>query len=82
MIPLGECKWGVQPVDRSVIRELVAKAPKVVPAAGDGDAAWQVHYALFVRAGFTDAARAEAEGLDARLVDLEMLDADLRRGMG
>ena len=32
-------------------------------------------------AGFTKAARAEAETLGARLVDLETLDADLRRGL-
>lgn len=80
MILLGECKWGVQPVDRGVIRELVAKTSKVVPAAGE--AAWQVYYAVFARAGFTDAARAEGEGLGAQLMDLEMLDADLRRGVG
>ncbi len=81
-ILLGECKWGEQPADRGVIRELVAKAPKVVPAAGEGETAWQVHYAFFARAGFTDAARAEAVGLGARLVDLERLDGDLRRRVG
>ena len=51
--------------------------PKVIP--GDD---WRVHYALLARAGFTDAARAEAEALDAILVDLITLDQDLRRALG
>jgi hypothetical protein len=55
-----------------VIRELVDKAPRVVPGED-----WAVHYTFFARSGFTDAARAEAESLGATLVDLERLDADL-----
>jgi hypothetical protein len=39
-----------------------------------------VYYAFFARAGFTDAARTEAEAMGALLVELERLDADLRRG--
>jgi len=73
-ILLGECKWGVRAVKRPVVRELVEKTPRVVPGEG-----WQVHYALFARTGFTDAARAEAEGVGATLVNLERLDADLRQ---
>jgi hypothetical protein len=65
-ILLGECKWGVDAVGRSVIRDLVDEAPRVTP--GDD---WQVHYAFFARSGFTDAARAEAESVGATLVDLE-----------
>jgi hypothetical protein len=42
---------------------------------------WQVHYVFFARAGFTGAARAEAEAVGARLVDLETLDADLRQAL-
>ena len=63
-------------VGRSVIRELVEKSPQVVP---EDD--WQVHYVFFARAGFTDAARAEAEAVGAQLVDLETLDVDLRRAL-
>ena len=73
-ILLGECKWGMEPVGRSVVRELVDKAVHVVPGE-----AWHVYYVFFARAGFTDAARAEAESVGAQLVDLETLDADLRR---
>jgi hypothetical protein len=74
-IMLGECKWGVDAVARPVIRELINKAPKVVPGEG-----WQVFYAYFSRAGFTDAARQEAQTVGALLVDLETLDRDLGGG--
>jgi len=75
-ILLGECKWGVEPVGRAVIRELLDKAPRVVPGKD-----WQVHYVFFARAGFTDAARAEAESARTELVDLEKLDSDLRQAI-
>jgi len=71
-ILLGECKWGAGAVGPSVIRELVEKAPKVVPGEG-----WQVYYAYFARAGFTAAARAESQAVGALLVDLATLDVDL-----
>lgn len=72
-ILLGECKWGVKAVGRSVIRELIDKTPKVVPGED-----WQVFYVYFARAGFTDAAREEAQGVKGLLVDLETLDKDLK----
>jgi hypothetical protein len=75
-ILLGECKWGADPVDRAVVRELIAKAPKVAPGPE-----WRIHYVYFARAGFTDAARAEAETVDALLVDLARLDGDLRAAL-
>jgi AAA+ ATPase superfamily predicted ATPase len=77
-ILLGECKWGVGAVGRSVVRGLVEKTPKVLRALPDGGAGWTVHYAFFARAGFTDAAQAEAQGHGALLVDLATLDRDLR----
>jgi hypothetical protein len=73
---LGECKWGLPTVSRKTIRELVDKTSQVVP--GDD---WHVHYAYFARAGFTDAARAEAQQLGAILVDLAKLDNDLRSAL-
>lgn len=73
-ILLGECKWGVDAVGRSVVRELVDKTPKVVPGEG-----WQVYYVYFARAGFTDAARKEAQTVGAMLIDLETLDNDLMK---
>lgn len=70
---LGECKWGTDAVNRTVVRDLVAKAALIVPGED-----WRVHYALFARAGFTEAAAAAAQAAGAALVDLERLDADLR----
>jgi AAA+ ATPase superfamily predicted ATPase len=75
-ILLGECKWGVDTVGRSAIRELVDKSSRVVPGQD-----WAVHYAFFARSGFTDAAQAEASSVGATLVDLERLDADLREAL-
>jgi hypothetical protein len=76
---LGEAKWSTEPVKRDVVRELIEeKTPlvlKTLPDAGEG---WAVHYAYFARAGFTDAARGEADSVEAQLVDLETLDADIR----
>jgi AAA+ ATPase superfamily predicted ATPase len=73
-ILLGEAKWGTEPVSRSVLTSLMAKAPLVVPDKGEG---WTIHYALFARAGFTEATRAEAEQHEVLLVDLDKLDRDL-----
>lgn len=75
-ILLGECKWGVDAVGRSVIRELVGKAQKVVPGEG-----WQTYHAYFARAGFTEAARREAQIMGALLVDLETLDRELKNAL-
>lgn len=72
-ILLGECKWGRNPMGRTVIRDLIEKTPKVIPGEG-----WIVHYVYFARAGFTAAAQKEAGKVDAILVDLETLDEDLK----
>jgi len=71
-ILLGECKWGINPVGRAVIRELIDKTPLVLP-----DTDWEVHYVFFGRSGFTDPAKEEAAGVGARLVDLTQLDFGL-----
>jgi len=77
-ILLGECKWGVDAVGRSVVRELVEeKTPKILQALPDGGDGWRTHHALFARAGFTDPAQAEAQSHKATLVDLATLDRDL-----
>jgi len=79
-ILLGEVKWGAGAVGRSVVRDLIeTKAPRVLKDLPGEGAGWQVCYAFFARAGFTAAARIEAEAAGAQLVSLERLDADLRR---
>jgi AAA+ ATPase superfamily predicted ATPase len=78
-ILLGECKWGVNAVRRSVVRELVQeKTPKVLQALPDGGDGWAVFHVLFARAGFTEPARTEAQTHRATLVDLAALDSDLQ----
>ena len=77
-ILLGECKWGADRVSRQVVRELVEqKGPQVrreLPHEGSG---WNIHYALFSRAGFTEAATAEMQARQGLLVDLALLDQGL-----
>ncbi len=84
-ILLGECKWTVGRVDRGIVRELVDKTPLVLRALAEAAKTpgkdWSAHYALFSHAGFTDAARAEAEAINMQLVDLATLDADLQRAL-
>jgi AAA+ ATPase superfamily predicted ATPase len=78
-ILLGECKWGEERVGRALLRELIeTKTPRVLAALPDTGTGWTVHIAFFARAGFTEAAQAEAEGHPATLVDLERLDTDLQ----
>jgi AAA+ ATPase superfamily predicted ATPase len=77
-ILLGECKWGIDEIDRQVIRELIEqKTPKVLADLPDAGAGWKVQYAFFARNGCTDAARREAARHNALLVDAQQLDAEL-----
>ncbi len=74
-ILLGECKWGMEQVDRQVIRELIErKTPLVLKDLPGAGAGWKVHYALFGRSGFTPAATAEMGQAGGVLVDLKTLD--------
>ena len=74
---LGECKWGEGKVNRQVVRELSEqKGPKVRQELRDGED-WTFHYAVFARAGFTEAAAAELNARQGLLVDLPALDEGL-----
>ncbi len=62
-----------------MVRELVEKKSARVLQRLPGDGVdWTIHYAFFSRAGFTEAAQAEAEAHGAPLVDLSALDRDLQ----
>jgi uncharacterized protein len=75
---LGECKWGVNPVGRSVLTELVErKTPLVRKALPDEGQDWTIHYAFFARKGFTEAALAAGQAYEAMMIDLGSLDAGL-----
>jgi hypothetical protein len=78
-ILLGECKWGTDTVERDVVTGLVNdKTLKVLQSLPEEGKGWRVHYAMFVRTGYTPAARALAEERKAQLVDLKRLDQDLK----
>ena len=79
-ILLGECKWGMDRVDRQVVLELVGnKTPLVLKDLPDEGEGWKVHYALFGRSGFTPAARTEMQKVEGIVVDLKMIDSLLGR---
>lgn len=75
-ILLGECKWGIEPVSRQTVRELIEKkTTKVVNDLGGKE--WQIDYAFFVRAGFTAAATELLQEHNGLAVSLAQLDDDL-----
>jgi AAA+ ATPase superfamily predicted ATPase len=77
-ILLGEAEWSTGPVGGAVIRQLIeGKTPKVLAALPHRGEEWAIHFAFFARAGFTEAAQAEAKRHGAMLVDLATLDHDL-----
>ena len=79
-ILLGEAEWSTGPVGGAVIRQLIeGKTPKVLAALPHRGEEWAIHFAFFARAGFTEAAQAEAKRHGAMLVDLATLDHDAGR---
>jgi hypothetical protein len=77
-ILLGECKWGLDGIDRQIVRELIEKkTPKILAALPDGGTSWHVHYAIFARVGITPAAIVEMQKFGGLMVDLGVLDRDL-----
>jgi hypothetical protein len=54
------------------------KTPIVLKDTWDGKGDWKVHYALFARRGFTQAAKYEMQRYGGYLVDLKMIDRTLK----
>lgn len=77
-ILVGECKWGLDDVDRQVARELIEiKTPRVLselPGQGQG---WKATPVLFARRGFTKAAREAIKEAGGLCVDSEQMDEAL-----
>jgi hypothetical protein len=77
-ILLGECKWGLDKIERQIARELSGEKTRLalldLPDMGQG---WQVYHALFARQGFTDAAQKEIQASGGRCIDLRELDKAL-----
>jgi AAA+ ATPase superfamily predicted ATPase len=65
---VGECKWTSRPVGSNVLENLQHNASDLIEHIG----ARRVMYAIFARAGFTDAIRAAAAGRD----DILLVEAD------
>ena len=57
---VGECKWSSKPVGLNVLVDLQRKAKAL-----QGEAGWQITYALFAKSGFTPdlMALAQTEGI-------------------
>jgi AAA+ ATPase superfamily predicted ATPase len=56
---LGECKWDRHSMDLDVLRKLIEKTDKVLPAEGQ----WKVFYVGFARSGWTADAIQFAKGI-------------------
>lgn len=72
-ILFGECKWGRQPVEHSVIDKLVNQSTKALPGKGN----WQQAYIFFARAPLTPAAQQRVTDLNASVLSVEQLEADM-----
>ena len=78
-ILLGECKWGRRPVNRQVVRELIErKTLRLKRDLTDHGEGWDIFYALFSRAGFTQSATAELQAHAGLVIDLATLDDGLK----
>ena len=77
---VGECKWGMDKIDRQVARDLIEeKARKMLLDLPDMGEGWRIHYALFGRQGFTDSAKTEMRRVGGLCVDLKQIDAVLKK---
>lgn len=83
---LGVCSWESLPIDSSILRNLVARTPTIVPDEGE----WSVYFLGFAQNSWTEDAQDFVSELaktgvigenwrsvGARLLNLEQVDADL-----
>ena len=70
---IGEAKWGRDRLGRRLLTDLIQRSRRM-PQVTEG---WNTQYALFARAGFTDALAEEANARDALLISLEQLEETL-----
>lgn len=79
-ILLGECKWGIDKIDRQIARDLTGEKTRLtlldLPNMGEG---WQVSHVLFGRQGFTDSAISEMKASNGMCINLKELDKVLNR---
>ena len=71
---IGEAKWGDKPVAHDVLTSLVDRSQRM-PQVAQG---WPTQYALFARAGFTQATQDLAHELNTRLINLDEMEHTLR----
>jgi AAA+ ATPase superfamily predicted ATPase len=71
---IGEAKWGRDPLSRHLLPDLIKRSQRM-PQVAEG---WRTQYALFARAGFTEALQSEAADRGAALISLEQLEETLR----
>ena len=77
-ILLGECKWGLDGIDRQIVRELIErKTPKVMAELPGDGANWQIHYAFFSRGSITSAALSLLKEVGGLPIDLKILETGL-----
>ncbi len=75
---LGECKWTGDPVDRTIVRELIeTKAPLLLADMKVTPADWRIRHVMFARSGATEAAQQELAAHNGLLVALDRLYTDL-----
>ncbi|MEZ4658833.1 MAG: ATP-binding protein [Caldilineaceae bacterium] len=72
---LGECKWGDRPVERAVVDDLVQrKGPALRAILEENGPQWQLHYAIFARAGLTENALSALQAHSGMMIDLPLMD--------
>lgn len=72
---IGESKWGKAVTSRKIITDLIQRSQRMPQVA----AGWEVHYYLFSRQGYSDAAQEAAKEFNVKLVTLKDIETTLQR---